>query len=150
MPWCAYIGQKTTFGRWFPPSTYTRAQACELRSSGLCQQQVCYVISLYLFIYLFTSQMLIPSPSPPSQSSSPIPPSPLKVQPPLIPPPWGIKSLRPDIAVLCYICAGGLSLAHVCSLVGGSVSGRFQGSRLVDTVGLPMGLPSPEGLRSFP
>ena len=32
----------------------------------------------------------------------------------------------------------GLSLAHVCSLVGGSVSGSPQGSRLVDSIGLPV------------
>ena len=33
--------------------------------------------------------------------------------------------------------------AHVCSLVGGLISVNSEGSRLVDTVGLPMGLPSP-------
>jgi hypothetical protein len=42
-------------------------------------------------------------------------------------------------------CAGGLQPAWVCSLVGGLVSGSFQGSRLVDTVVLAVGLPSPFG-----
>jgi hypothetical protein len=64
--------------------------------------------------------------------------------------PWGIKSLqdyvhllplRLDKAVLCYICARGPS--QVCSLVGGSVSESSQRSRIVDTVFLPMELPSP-------
>ena len=32
----------------------------------------------------------------------------------------------------------GIGLAHVCSLVGGSVSGCLQGSRLVGSVGLPV------------
>jgi len=41
-------------------------------------------------------------------------------------------SLRPDTAALCYISTGGLGLAHLCSLVGGSVSGSswVQVSRL--------------------
>jgi hypothetical protein len=34
-------------------------------------------------------------------------------------------------------------ITHACSLVGGSVSGSSQGSGSVDTVGLPMALPSP-------
>jgi hypothetical protein len=46
------------------------------------------------------------------------------------------------MAALCYVSARGLEPAHVCSLVGGSVSGSSQGSRLVDTVGLLVGLPS--------
>jgi hypothetical protein len=44
--------------------------------------------------------------------------------------------------VLSCICVGGLISADVCCLVGGSVSERFQGSRLVETAGLPTGSPS--------
>ena len=39
---------------------------------------------------------------------------------------------------ICYICARGLGPAHVYSLIGGSVYESSQGSRLVDSVGLPM------------
>jgi hypothetical protein len=38
---------------------------------------------------------------------------------------------------ICYIRAGGFTSAHVYSLVGGSVSESFQGSRLGYSVGLP-------------
>jgi hypothetical protein len=31
---------------------------------------------------------------------------------------------------ICYVCAGGLNPVHACSLVGGSVSGSPQGSRV--------------------
>jgi hypothetical protein len=116
-----------------------------------------------LFVYLH-SKCCFPSRSP-SQSSSSHPlrrcspnhphhqhihllmPTHLPI--PSIPLPWDTKSpqdlvhplsLGPDKAVLCFICAGGHGPAHVCSLV---VSGSSEGSRLVDTVGLPMGLPSP-------
>ena len=44
---------------------------------------------------------------------------------------------------------GGLSLAHACSLVVGSVFGSPQRSRLVDSVGLPMKTLSPWGPQSF-
>ena len=44
---------------------------------------------------------------------------------------------------LLHTCWGDLGPAGVCFLVGGLVCGSSQGSRLVDTVGLPMGLPSP-------
>lgn len=37
---------------------------------------------------------------------------------------------------ISYICAGRLSLAHLCSLVGGSVSGTSKESRLFDSIGL--------------
>ena len=47
---------------------------------------------------------------------------------------YRIRPLRPDKAVLCFLC--------VCSLVGGLVSGSSQGSRWVDTVGFPMGFSS--------
>lgn len=45
-------------------------------------------------------------------------------------------------SVLNYICAGGLTPAHVCSLVGSLDTGNSQGFQLVDTVSFPMGLPS--------
>ena len=38
--------------------------------------------------------------------------------------------------LICLICAGDLDPAHACSLVGDSISGSPQGSRLVDSVGL--------------
>ena len=39
--------------------------------------------------------------------------------------------------------------AGVCCLVGGPVSERSQGSRLVETAGIPMGLPSSSAFSSF-
>ena len=51
--------------------------------------------------------------------------------------------LRLDMTVLCNLCARCCGPTHVCFLVGGLVSGSSQGSGVVDTVGLPMGLPSP-------
>jgi hypothetical protein len=53
-------------------------------------------------------------------------------------------------AVLQYICAGGHGPAHVCSLIGGLVSGSSEGYGLVHTVIFPMGSKSPSALRSFP
>jgi hypothetical protein len=50
--------------------------------------------------------------------------------------------LRTDPAILCCICVVSLRPAHVCCLVGGSVFERCQGSGLVKTAGLPVGLPS--------
>jgi hypothetical protein len=44
---------------------------------------------------------------------------------------------------ICYTCAGALGPDHVCSLIGGSVSDSSQESRLVDSVGLPVGILSP-------
>ena len=52
------------------------------------------------------------------------------------------------MAIFCYICTG--RLIPECSLVGSSVPGSSQGSRLVDTVGLPVGLPLLHGIQSFP
>jgi hypothetical protein len=125
--------------------------------------------SFYCFIYFHSNCCPLPPPCPIQEfftpSPSPLPlwgyylPDPPPLYPPTSPPhtipcillPWGIKSLqdgvyplplRPDQAVLCYICVSGHGPAHVCSLVGGLVSGSSQGSRLVDTIGLPMGLPS--------
>jgi hypothetical protein len=57
--------------------------------------------------------------------------------------------LRPDQVVLCCICVRGLVSAGVCCLVGDSVSERSQGSRLVETAGLPLGLPSSSASSSF-
>jgi hypothetical protein len=39
---------------------------------------------------------------------------------------------------ICYVCVEGPGPAFVCSFVGGSVSGRPQGSRLLGSVGLPV------------
>jgi hypothetical protein len=50
----------------------------------------------------------------------------------------------------CYICAGGLGPACAGSLVGGSVSERPQGSRLVDALGLTVGSLSPPGPSVLP
>jgi hypothetical protein len=70
---------------------------------------------------------------------------------PDLPPLWTLKSLegwtsllllRPDQAVLCCICVGDLWPAHVCCLVGGSMSEKSQGSALIGISGLPMGSPS--------
>ena len=58
--------------------------------------------------------------------------------------PWRLNSLS-DIYVL-----GGVILAPVCSLIGGSVSESFQGTRFVDSIGLPVEFPSTFVLRSFP
>jgi hypothetical protein len=44
--------------------------------------------------------------------------------------------------VLCYICVEGYRPASICCMVGDSMSERSQGSRLVETAGLPMGLAS--------
>jgi hypothetical protein len=47
-----------------------------------------------------------------------------------------------DPEVLCCICVKGLISASICYLVGGTVSERSQGSRLVKTASLPVGFPS--------
>jgi hypothetical protein len=58
----------------------------------------------------------------------------------------GLGSLSPIEArhgsPLLHTCLGP-GPAPLCSMVGGSFSGSSPGSRLVDTVGLPVGLPSP-------
>lgn len=54
------------------------------------------------------------------------------------------KTLMKNKLFICYIYAGDLDLAYACHLVGDSVSGRPQGSRLVISVGL-----SVESLSSF-
>ena len=64
-----------------------------------------------------------------------------------IPLPWGLKSPTNSrqgspllyIYIYIYMCHAPVC---VCSLLGGLVSGSSQRSGLVDTVGLPMGLPS--------
>jgi hypothetical protein len=40
--------------------------------------------------------------------------------------------------LICYICAGGLGSAHAYSLLGDSVSKSTHGSRLVDSIVLPL------------
>ena len=57
--------------------------------------------------------------------------------------------MNTDLEVLYCMCVGGLISAGVCCLVGGSVSERSQGSRLVETAGLPIGLPSSPASSSF-
>ena len=106
----------------------------------------------FLLFYLFTFQPLPPCTLAPhsfsSHSSSLLPLRGWFPPQPDLPFPWGFKSLkvrvhllplRPDQAVLCYICVGGLGPAHVCCLVGSSVSGSSLRSRLVENAGLPMG-----------
>ena len=106
-----------------------------------------------------------PSPGLPSQSSSPHLSSSLILRGRLpihpsthphlmstsIPLPWGIKFLRikhilshwgQTINPVLHMCEGGHRRAHICSLVGGLVCESSEGSRLVDSVGLPMGLQS--------
>jgi hypothetical protein len=51
---------------------------------------------------------------------------------------------------ICYICAAGLIPPRVCSLVGGLVSENSQGSRLVDSIGHPVGFPSSSGPSIIP
>ena len=53
-------------------------------------------------------------------------------------------------SVLCYICARGHRPAHVCSLVGGLVSGSSEEPGLVDTLGLLWGCHPLQLLHSFP
>lgn len=57
---------------------------------------------------------------------------------------WDLQSLEcykyllwvnPDTAVLWWICAQGLISVGICCLVGGPVSERFQGSKLIESAG---------------
>lgn len=41
--------------------------------------------------------------------------------------------------LICCKCTGGLTSAHVCSLVGCSVSGKAKGLKLLDTLDFPVG-----------
>ena len=100
-------------------------------------------------------------PCPPSQSSPPHPlfpfPSKRLLPTPLHPPSLkhqdstGLGTSSPSEARqgMLHIFQV-LGLACICSLVGCLVSGSSQGSRLVDTVGLPMGLPSPSAPSALP
>ena len=104
--------------------------------------------------------MLSP-PSCPSQSSSFHLPMSLALRGSSLPGitlPWGIKFLQDSASSptparqsssLLHICWG-LEAACLCSLVGALVPGSSQGPILVDTVGLPMGLPSPSVPSIFP
>jgi len=119
-----------------------------------------YMLSLlknyfFLFFNPFLQSRLHPPPSLPHDRSlshtSPRPrlPSPLgqtSLRPQSLKGLVHFLSLSPDQAVLCCICVRSLISAGVCSLVGGSVSERSQGSRSVD---LPMGLPSSSASSSF-
>jgi hypothetical protein len=113
-------------------------------------------------IILFTSQMLFPpSWSPWRRVPDPIPPtSPLRGCPPWLSSFSRASSLyrtrhilsywgQIRQSVLCYICARVLRPADVCSLVGDLVSGSYQGSGLVETVGL-WGYHPIQLLQSFP
>jgi hypothetical protein len=60
-----------------------------------------------------------------------------------------LLSLRPDQAILCCICVGGLISPGVCCLVGGPVSERAQGSGFFETAGFPIGSPSSSGSSRF-
>jgi hypothetical protein len=89
------------------------------------------------FIYLHSSHYS-PNPLPPHTHTYTAPhpiPLPLRGCPP-IPLHWGLKtlqdlahlfSLRPDQAVLCYICSRNVRPAWVCCLVCGSITGICQG-----------------------
>jgi hypothetical protein len=105
-----------------------------------------------------TTQVLKPIPTPCFWEGGP-PPNPTHLNHTNIPLPWGIKflqekensfPLRSDKAIFCYLCTRGHRAAHVCSLIGGLVSGNAEGSVLVDTVVLPMRLPSPSVLSILP
>ena len=111
-----------------------------------------HILTYYSLIF-FTVQSLSLSILHPttSHSSSPCPRICLPT-PPDFPTPWGHKSLKGQVPFLslrlghqeflCYMCILGLIQASVCCLVGGSVSERSWGSRLVETAGPPIGQPS--------
>ena len=61
-----------------------------------------------------------------------------------------VLALSPDQAVLCCICVGSLISAGICCLVGGPVSERSRGYRLIETAGLPTGSPPSSASSSFP
>ena len=138
---------------------------------------VCFIFFLGLFFlffffffilsklvnHLFASQMLLPLPSPSLQTSSAHLPS----QSPLRG--WYHLGYLPNLShqvstglgassatevrqgnSLLHMCMGPLSPASVWSLDSGSVSGSSQGSRLVDTVGLPWDWHPLQFLQSFP
>jgi hypothetical protein len=51
-----------------------------------------------------------------------------------------VSSLRGQTRQSSAVCVGCHISASVCCMVGGSVSERFRGSRLIETTGLLMGL----------
>ena len=114
-------------------------------------------LNLFLSNYFIYIPNIVPLPVPPPSVLHLLHFSFQRVLPP--PPPQAspfpgassvYRTRHTDKAALCYIFAGGLGPACVCALVGGLVSGSSQGSRLVDTVGLPMGLPSPSAPSALP
>jgi hypothetical protein len=137
----------------------------ELSFSGCLEDwKDCYSSVQYCYFYLFTVQPLSP-PDPSSysslaQSSSPLSPRGCSPPPPLgLPTPWSLKSFevrcifshrgqtRQSSAVYVSEVLGPL---RVCCLVGGSESERSQGTRLVETAGLPMGSLSSSASSSLP
>jgi hypothetical protein len=115
-----------------------------------------YSLLLLSLIFFFHSSVVIllsfcpltvlhPIPSPLSPRGCPHPSQPLPLL--LLHPTSPLHSLGPQVSQrlgvssLLYMCQGLIS-AGVCCLVGGSVSERSQGSRLIETAGLPMGSPS--------
>lgn len=114
-----------------------------------------YQIS-FLLLLLFCSPVVAPLPVCPPNIPPPIPPFPcLQMDAPPHHPPgllttWCLTSLecqvplislrRDQAALLLYMCLGPQTcLVCVWCLVGGSVSERSQGSRLLEAAGLPMG-----------
>ena len=118
------------------------------------QKHHCFLKKLLFFLFFYSSVIIpllvhpltIPHPIPPppphfSLSTRGCPQSPTTI-PPDLPTFWGLQSLEgqmhlfslsTDGAVLFCMCVRGLGPACVCFLVGGSVSERCWGSRLVDT-----------------
>ena len=119
---------------------------------------VIVTIAIFYCFYLFTVQSLPPSGSPLPQFLIPflLPPVSKRMSPLLPHQARPLHSLGPPVSQglgassptearpgspLLYMCQGQVP-ARVCCLVDGSVSERSLGSRLVETAGLPMGLPS--------
>jgi hypothetical protein len=109
-----------------------------------------------LFIYFFTFQLLTPSRSTLLRFFIPFLLFPLQEDVPYHTPTRPPHSLVPQVSLelgtsfltevrsdsLCYICVQDLIQASVCCQVGGIFSERSQVSRLVETAGIPMVLPS--------
>jgi hypothetical protein len=111
-----------------------------------------YVIFLYspYFIPLLIHPLILSHPmTPPHSSNSQLTRPPYSLVPSVS---WrlGASSLSPDPTVLCCMHVGGLMSAGVCCLVGGPVSEKSHGSRLVETDGSTTGSPSSLASSSFP
>jgi hypothetical protein len=57
--------------------------------------------------------------------------------------------MNTDLKDLYCMCVGRLILAGICCLFGGPVFERSQGSRLIETAGLPTGLHSSQSFSAF-